>query len=402
MKVLHTGDWHVGRTIGGQSRADEHRAVLGNIVAIAEREAVDLVLVAGDVFDTGSPSAESEQIVYEALLGLGRVAPVIVISGNHDSAHRLEAVRPLLDRVQVIVGDRLRRPDDGGVVTLTLASGERVQVALLPFLTPARTRRVGELLHLEGWEVTAQYRQQVKALLAELCAPMQGAPDTVRILLGHVSVGKPQPGGGERETQLFFEEDLTGDAFPEYLDYVALGHIHRRQDVAAPMPTHYPGAPLSLDFGESRDSGEKSVSIVTIEPGIPVERPRTVTVSGSRPLIDVRGTLEELATRARTEPELADAWLRVTVRAPQAAGLADQVRALFAVESDDPALRRNPVVKVDREAPDGSSSSRTDRPRREGLSERALFEAYLAEKQLDAAALLPLFDEVLEVVDASA
>src|SRR5680860_969681 len=96
MRILHTADWHVGRTIRGRSRAAEHLAVLAEITAIARAEAVDLVLVAGDQFDTAAPSPEAERIVYRALLDLAEVAPVVVVGGNHDSAQRLEAVAPLL------------------------------------------------------------------------------------------------------------------------------------------------------------------------------------------------------------------------------------------------------------------------------------------------------------------
>src|ERR687898_359412 len=96
MRLLHTSDWHVGKAIRGRSRAQEHQAVLAEVAGIAERDAVDLVIVAGDVFDTSTPTAESERIVYRALLDLaagGR--PVIVVAGNHDSAPRLQAVAPL-------------------------------------------------------------------------------------------------------------------------------------------------------------------------------------------------------------------------------------------------------------------------------------------------------------------
>src|ERR671911_2263873 len=105
MRLLHTSDWHVGKAIRGRSRAQEHQAVLAEVAGIADREAVDLVIVAGDVFDTSTPTAESERIVYRALLDLaagGR--PVIVVAGNHDSAPRLQAVAPPSQ------GRRLRGP----------------------------------------------------------------------------------------------------------------------------------------------------------------------------------------------------------------------------------------------------------------------------------------------------
>ena len=95
MKILHTADWHVGKTLRGRSRAEEHEAVLDEIVALAQAEAVDLILVAGDQFDRAVPSPESEKIVYDALLRLaGTGARVVVIAGNHDNPRRLAAVRP--------------------------------------------------------------------------------------------------------------------------------------------------------------------------------------------------------------------------------------------------------------------------------------------------------------------
>ena len=98
-KILHTSDWHVGKTIRGHNRSDEHRAVLAEITKVAAEYGVDVVVVAGDLFDTAAPSPESEEIVYSTLLALADTgATVAVISGNHDNAHRLRAVAPLPER----------------------------------------------------------------------------------------------------------------------------------------------------------------------------------------------------------------------------------------------------------------------------------------------------------------
>ncbi|MGZ4210916.1 MAG: metallophosphoesterase family protein, partial [Actinomycetota bacterium] len=89
MKLLHTSDWHVGKTLRGRDRSDEHRAVLREITGIARDRAVDLVIVAGDLFESAAPTADAERIVYRALLDLSDVAPVIIVSGNHDNDRRL-------------------------------------------------------------------------------------------------------------------------------------------------------------------------------------------------------------------------------------------------------------------------------------------------------------------------
>ena len=115
--LLHTSDWHVGKAIRGASRADEHRAVLAEIAELAGAHEADIVVVAGDLFDTATPSPESEQIVYEALLALaGTGATVAVIAGNHDNARGLRAVAPLLALGNVHLVAEPRRPDDGGVL----------------------------------------------------------------------------------------------------------------------------------------------------------------------------------------------------------------------------------------------------------------------------------------------
>ena len=102
MRILHTSDWHVGATLRGRSRADEHRAVLNEIVGVAEEQEADLVIVAGDLFHHAAPGPESENIVYDVLLKLAQHGRrVVIVAGNHDNPRRIEAIRPLLGRVGI-------------------------------------------------------------------------------------------------------------------------------------------------------------------------------------------------------------------------------------------------------------------------------------------------------------
>ena len=135
MRLLHTADWHVGRTIRGRSRADEHVAVLAEVAAVARAHEVDAVLVCGDIFDTAAPSPESEQIVYHALLDLASTgARVIVLAGNHDSDRRLQAVQPLLELGAVVTRPVFAEPETA-VVEVPSRDGRQVMVvAPLPFL----------------------------------------------------------------------------------------------------------------------------------------------------------------------------------------------------------------------------------------------------------------------------
>lgn len=148
MKFLHTSDWHVGKTLKGRNRLDEQRAVLGEIVRIARKEAFDAILIAGDLYETSAPSAAAQELVVQALMALRETgAEVLAIAGNHDHAATFEAYRPLLRAAGIQLSGDPRPVADGGVVSFDARStGERVNVAVLPFLSQRYAVRAAELL----------------------------------------------------------------------------------------------------------------------------------------------------------------------------------------------------------------------------------------------------------------
>ncbi len=145
MKILHTSDWHVGKVLKGRDRHDEHEAVLRSIIRTARDEDVDLVLIAGDLFETSVPSPRAQGLVMQALLALrdeGR--QVVAIAGNHDNAALLDNVyRPVLAELGLHVLGTPKSPDSGGTLRLTTRSGEQATVAAMPFLQPALRRPRG-------------------------------------------------------------------------------------------------------------------------------------------------------------------------------------------------------------------------------------------------------------------
>src|SRR5918995_735985 len=265
MRLLHTSDWHVGKAIRGRSRAQEHQAVLAEIAGIAEREAVDLVIVAGDVFDTSTPTAESERIVYRALLDLaagGR--PVIVVAGNHDSAPRLQAVAPLSEASGIGVASAISPADDGGVVELPVG-GEVAQVALLPSPSQRYVVTADLLLSGDAADAHAAYADRVVRIARTLTDRFRA--DTVNLVVAHLMVMGGAMGGGERGAHTVFDYWVPATAFPPAAQYVALGHLHRAQQLAGPAPLHYCGSPLQLDFGET--ANDPVVNVVDVRPGAP-------------------------------------------------------------------------------------------------------------------------------------
>jgi exonuclease SbcD len=383
VKILHTSDWHVGKAIRGQSRADEHRAVLAEIARIAGDESVDVVLVVGDLFETAAPAAESEEIVYRALLDLaGTGAAVVVVAGNHDNPRRLDAVAPLLDLGRVHVLATPSRPDDGGLLALRTASGEEARIVRLPFVSQRGIVRAEELLELGADQRSGLYADRVAHLLGLLAAGF--GDDTVNLVAAHLFVENGQLGGGERSGHTIFDYAVPSVAFPADAHYVALGHLHRAQGLPGPTQIRYCGSPLQLDFGEAADT--KSVTLVEAVPGAPAEVHEVPLTAGCA-LRTITGSLDALRELAGTT---GDDWLRVRVEARAEPGLADQVRAWFERAVDVQLVRPG-------DAEDGDGSGAAER--RLGGTPADLLRAYLDEQGMVPETLLPLFAELLDEVE---
>ena len=321
MRLLHTGDWHVGRTIRGRSRAEEFADALREVVGIAREEAVDAVLLAGDVYDQRSPSPEADALVFEALVRLYEASiPVVAIPGNHDAASRLGALAQLLRPIGVVVVPRVVPPSDGSLVEVASRDGSEIaQVACLPFVPERRFGDAAALFRAtEAWYQS--YAEGMGRLIEAMCEPFR--PDRVNVLLGHLFTDGAIPGGGEHQITIGIEYAVSPSRLPATASYVALGHVHRPQAVrGAPSPTRYAGSLLQLDFGEREQT--KSVAIVEAHPGVPA-KVREVALSAGRRLVDVRGTVDEVLAKGRGLP---DAHLRVEVltEGPMP-GLNDRVR----------------------------------------------------------------------------
>lgn len=377
MKLLHTSDWHVGKTIRGHSRADEHRAVLGEIVSVAERENVDLVVMAGDLFETAAPNPESEAVVYEAFLALARVAPVLAVAGNHDNPRRFKAIAPLLELGRVTLLPEAVPAAHGGAQSLTTSDGTVVKVALLPFVSQRAIIRADQLMSDAAFEQAQAYSDRLLRVLGALTADF--SLDAVNLVIAHAFVQGGSAGGGERAAHLQEEYAVPALAFPAPANYVALGHLHRPQAVRGATAIHYCGSPLQLDFGEEEQV--KQVNVVELVPGLPA-RVTAVPLTSGRPLRTVRGTLEQLAPLADT---LGDAWLRVRVNEPARSGLADEIRAMLGAGVVD--------VIVDHDRPSGGAARDA---RRDGRTPHQLFADYLAENDIADPALETAFARLYE------
>lgn len=317
--MLHTSDWHVGKTLKGRNRLDEQRAVIKQIVAVARKHQVDAVLLAGDLYDTSAPSADAQQLVVQALLALRDTgAEIIAIAGNHDSAATFDAYRPLMAAVGITLVGSVRTAAGGGVVSFQARStGEQVNVAVLPFLSQRYAVRAAQLVASTPAEMSRDYDEMVREVLASLAASF--TPDAVNVVMAHLTVTGGAFGGGERAAQSIFEYHVPAAAFPADAHYVALGHLHRRQTLPAACPVVYSGSPFAVDFGEQDNT--HVVCLVETTPTTPA-RVTDVPITAGRRLRTVRGTVAELVARAA---EFGDDFLRVYVREFASAGLRETV-----------------------------------------------------------------------------
>ncbi|MEW6475836.1 MAG: exonuclease SbcCD subunit D [Actinomycetota bacterium] len=377
VRILHTSDWHAGKTLRGRSRADEHRAVFSEIGAIAREREVDLVLVAGDLFDTAAPGPEAEQIVWQALLGLaGTGASVVAVAGNHDHPARFDAARGVAGHAGITLVGRPRRPDDGGLLELRARSGQRIQVAALPFCSQRHVIKAAHLMGFEAADNALVYAQWMAQVVGALCAGFEAG--AVNVLAAHLAARGGVKGGGERDAQLTEAYWVDPADFPSAAHYVALGHLHRTQPLASGVPAWYCGSPLQLDFGETEN--QPSVLVVEAAPETPATVER-VPLSGGRRLRTLTGTLAELSARAGTT---GDDFLRVFVAEPARPGLADEVRELFPDAVD---------VRV---VHDDDAEAAAVASRRAGRTPQELFAEYLASQNVADARLEALFARLLD------
>jgi exonuclease SbcD len=272
MRILHASDWHLGKTLEGRSRLPEQVDYLDEVVRLAAD--VELVVIAGDVFDVYNPPIDAEQLYFETLarLGDGGRRQVVVIAGNHDSPDRIAAPSPLAGLHGVhVVG----RPTDTPLV-LDLPTGRAV-IAALPYPSEARLRLLLAQTMDES-DLQAAYSQKVASVLERLATHFQ--PDAVNLLTTHLQVRACLQSESERAL-IGGAYQVDAGIFPQSADYVALGHLHRAQDVpSASAPTRYCGAPLPYRFSE-RDV-TRTHTLVEIDDST---RIHTVPIDAGRPLV---------------------------------------------------------------------------------------------------------------------
>ena len=283
MKILHTADWHLGKRLDDRSRLEEQQVVLQEICEIAEREGVDAVLVAGDLFDTFNPPTEAVDLLYSTLKRLTADGhrPVIAIAGNHDSPDRIEAPDPLARACGIIfagyphtlvppfalnTGLRVLQSDKGFVELQLPGSEIPLRILFTPY---ANEYRLKTFLGLEESEEELRLLLQERwQQLADRYCDRRG----VNILITHLFMvrrGDKLPEEPEEEKPILHVggvQVVHTENIPAQIQYTALGHLHRmrRVNASAASPVFYSGSPLSYSFAEAGQ--QKQVLMIDVEP----------------------------------------------------------------------------------------------------------------------------------------
>jgi exonuclease SbcD len=303
MRLLHTSDWHIGRSLHGTDLLAEQEAVLGRLADVVAAESVDVVLVAGDVYDRAVPSADAQAVLSRVVARLRRAgATVVMTPGNHDSARRLGTFSELLAAGGLHVRAETPRLDEP--VLLADEHGE-VAVYGLPFLEP-------EIARFElGLPAARSHEAVLSEAMDRVRADLFLRPGTRSVVLAHAFVGGGRPSDSERDISVG-GVDLVPAAVFDGVDYVALGHLHRPQTLTPRL--RYSGSPLAYSFGEAGQP--KQAWLVDLD-AAGLAEVRAVPLPCPRPLAMLSGTLEELLSdpgHAAAEQSFVSARLTDAVR----------------------------------------------------------------------------------------
>lgn len=280
MRILHTSDWHLGKSLDQVSRYDEQVEFIDYLCKLVDEREIDLVLIAGDIFDTYNPSAVAEELFYDAIdrLNNGGKRAVIVISGNHDNPERLCAASPLASKRGIFllgypnsdageykVSDSVSiTASEPGWLELSLPGCDHPAVIItMPYPSESRLE---ELLSVEADEAELQkaYSDKIGSIFSTLAGKFRD--DTVNLIVAHLFLLGGTSSDSERTLQVGGAMTVNPDVIPEKTHYTALGHLHRPQEIrSAPCPTYYAGSPLAYSFSESDYS--KAVMIIDAVPG---------------------------------------------------------------------------------------------------------------------------------------
>lgn len=328
MKILHTSDWHLGRTLYDKKRYDEFEAFLTWFKETIIRENAEVLIIAGDIFDTVLPTNQAQELYYSFLAGLSATSckHVVITGGNHDSPSFLNAPKRLFKALNIsVIGSVTENPKDE-VVTVYDGKTPKAVICAVPYLRDKeiRTIEAGETIDDKNLKIL----QGIKNHYDIVCKVAQekieeygkqGHKNIPLIATGHLfaAKGKTVEGDGVRDLYVGNLVQVSASQFPENIDYLALGHLHIAQTVSGKEHMRYSGSPIPMGFGEAKQQ-KVIVKIEFSQNGKTIE---SIPVPTFQHLERLRGSLETLTERINElKSEKRSIWLEIEYEGSAASG----------------------------------------------------------------------------------
>lgn len=331
MKILHTADWHIGQLFHEYDRTYEHQQFLSWLIATLQTEEIDVLLVSGDIFDISNPSASSIKMFYSFLNNATKINPdiqIVITAGNHDSASRLEAPKPLLESSNVHIIGLVEKDEDGNIDYEKLlvpifddSKNVKIWCLAIPFL------RMGDYPTLLN--SSNPYTEGVTELYKEAFdyANLKKQDGQTIIAMGHLHTHHAEVSDLDKTERLIMGgvECIPASAFHGDIKYVALGHIHKAQRIGGQDHIRYSGSPLPMSFSELNykhqvivfklDNEISELKSIEIPVSVQLQRiPRT-----AQPLHEVIGLLENLSELDDVKEPFPYLEVRVLLEGPEPA-----------------------------------------------------------------------------------
>lgn len=388
MRILHTADWHIGQRLYERHRLDEHRQFLDWLLKTIKCEEVELLLVSGDIFDTSLPSADAMNLYYDFLHRFSKEteAYAVITAGNHDSPRHLEAPKEFLKMGRIYVVGRAANADEC-VFKFPPSENPRVAVAAVPYLSESELSHISFETEPEKAE---RYRERLKKLYQQCVDAMPA--ELPKILMGHLFVHNGKRSDSERELQIGGATAICVEDFPKGVDYVALGHLHRPQQISgASYPVRYSGSPLPLRFNEADYA--KTVSLLKVSGDGNSCSVKEIEIPVFRELCTVEGDLNTVLTRAMEE-DWDEKYIRIELKLEKPdIGINDLVRKEFRERGGD-------VLSVELELRNGPDT-RDKIPLEKMRQPTEIFEQFHRERfgEEPDKQLIQTFTELLQLVE---
>jgi len=339
MKILHTSDWHIGQKFMGKSRLEEHSAFLSWLFETIEKEKVDVLIVAGDIFDTGNPPNYALELYYNFLKRLFVIKnlTIIITAGNHDSVSTLKASKELLEVLNVHV---ITSGDEDENELISIYHDEVLQgvVCAVPFLRDSIVRKSvsGETINDKESSLNEGIKQHYIDVYEE-AIKLTKENNLPIIATGHLTTVGGRASESERDIYIGGTLDIGSDFLGKYFDYVALGHLHINQTVGEEH-VRYSGSPIPLSFSESTQT--KKVNIITFEDK--VAKVEEVEIPLHKKLLVLKGDLESVKKELETITDKTT-WIEIHLKDKNPM-FANQAIREYAVELELIIL----AIKIDR------------------------------------------------------